>query len=544
MQPLHKETLFPTLRRIRPALGLLLSVVVAITILPGAWAGLTPGSKDIGAVWFIGDSITQSVADGDPNGSPRKSLYDLLIANGYTFTYTGHYTANEDGLPATGGTPDSDLYRYHSGISGSVIGSDYAGRVGMTQNLPGFWTSGRLAVVKPNVILIMLGANDVDQAIDLPNAPSRLSNLVQTIYLQPNAGNPTIFLASITPNRTTVPPDPDNVAAFNAAIPGLVASWQAQGKDVRFVDQFTPIENAYAANMMPDNLHPNATGNNTMAQQWFNAIALVVEGPIRITGVKVSAETDNSSAAGYGTASAFSADIVANDLINAGQASLLSASWDKTPFFENDPINDGDGHPTDSGLGTYLPATFGSTHLPFTYTATLDTSINALGYGISEIRSFAGWNQNGSKLANQKYELLVSVVGDPGFTSLGTFTYAPFDNSDTAEAAATKMVLTSLDGVIATGVDAVRFVVMDPGFNNGALNVDGSVYFEFDVIGSPVSGIAVTGTKVSAETDNSARRRLRHRLRLLRRHCGQRSDQRRPTLLAVRRPGTSRVLRD
>ena len=178
---------------------------------------------------------------------------------------------------------------------------------------------------------------------------------------------------------------------------------------------------------------------------------------------------------------------------------MLSAVLGPAAFFETDAVNNGAGHPVDSAAGTYLPGAFGwAGHLPFTYTATLDTSINRLGYTISEIRSFAGWNQNGSKLANQKYELLVRVIGNAAFTSLGTFTYAPFDDSDTAEAAATKMVLSAPNGVIATGVDAVRFVVMDPGFNNGNLSIDGSVYFEFDVLGSaipvpPVPSITVTG---------------------------------------------------
>jgi hypothetical protein len=230
---------------------------------------------------------------------------------------------------------------------------------------------------------------------------------------------------------------------------------------------------------------------------------------ITLTGTNVSAQTDNSGAAGYATAATFTADIVGTDLINAGQPTLSSAGWDKDPFFETDAVNNGGGHPAGSAAGTFLPATFGGTHLPFTYTATLNTSINTLGYKITEIRSFAGWNQNGSKLANQKYELWVRFVGETDFTSLGTFTYAPFDDSDTAEAAATKVVLTAANGVIASEVDAVRFVVLDHGFNNGALNIDGSVFFEFDVIGSavPVPTVpqtTVTGVVVSAQTDNSA----------------------------------------
>ncbi|MEI6676371.1 MAG: choice-of-anchor D domain-containing protein [Verrucomicrobiota bacterium] len=231
-------------------------------------------TKSIGAVWFIGDSITQSNADGDGNGSPRKSLYDLLTANGYTFTFTGHYTANVDGLPTTGDTPDTNLYQYHSGISGSVIGSDLSGRTGMTQNMSSFWTSGRLATVKPDVVLIMLGTNDVDQAVDLANAPARLTTLLNTLYAQPGVGAPRVMVASIPPNRTSAE-DPANTATFNSAVPGVVNAQRALGRNVSYVDQFTPLETAYVTNMMGDNLHTNATGNASLAQQWFNAIASV-----------------------------------------------------------------------------------------------------------------------------------------------------------------------------------------------------------------------------------------------------------------------------
>lgn len=237
-----------------------------------AQSGIVPGSTDLGAIWFIGDSITQSNADGDSSGSPRKSLYDLLIADGYTFTYTGHFTANVDGLPATGATPADNLYHYHSGISGSVLGDGFSWRTGMTQSMQTFWESGRLAEVKPNIILILMGANDVDQNVDLPNAPARLVTMIETIYALSGIGDPTIILSTITPNKSTLPQDPIGVDAFNAEIPGIVASFRQQGKDVRLIDLYTAINSDYATNMRFDNLHPNATGNDVMAQQWFNAI--------------------------------------------------------------------------------------------------------------------------------------------------------------------------------------------------------------------------------------------------------------------------------
>jgi len=268
----------------------LLTLLVATFLAPcGVRAGIIPGSKSLGAVWFIGDSITQSNLDGDPNGSPRKSLYDLLIAQGYTFTYTGHSTANVDGLPSTGETPATNLYQFHSGISGSVItNADSTNGTGMTENLPTFWTSGRLASVKPDVILIMLGTNDVNASVSNGISPARitahLGTLVSAIHGLPGVGKPTVFVASIPPNRTNLSATPStitNTAAFNAGIPSMVSAQQALGRDVHFVDQFTPLDAAFATDMIATgNLHPNAAGNSTVAQQWFNAIdALAASAP-------------------------------------------------------------------------------------------------------------------------------------------------------------------------------------------------------------------------------------------------------------------------
>ncbi len=493
----------------------LTSSILAAGLFPLALhAGITPGSKDLGAVWFVGDSITQSNADGDPNGSPRKSLHDLLQANSYSYTFTGHHEVNVDGLPATGGTPATNLYHYHSGISGSVIGNDVSGRVGMTQNLPAHWAGGRLASVKPNVVLVMLGTNDINSDIDRANAPARLATYLDTLFSQPGIGTPTVMVATIPPNRTTAA-KPDWVAQFNAALPGIVGAQRALGRDVHFVDQFTPLETNYASLMSADNLHVNAAGNASLASRWFNKIAEIVNGsaasgtgPLRWTGAAVWAETDNSTPAGMAAAANFAGEVLSDDLINAGQPTLVSAVMDKGPFWSVAPgvsaFNDGLGFPADSAAGAYLPATFGGGDvLPFTYTLTLDTSTNRAGYKITSIRSFAGWPQNGSSLANQKYEVLVSHVGDSGFLSLGTYTYTPFRNDNTAEAAASRLVLQGPFGMIATGVDAIRLVFLDHGVNNGNLAIDGTVYHEIDVIGSAVP-ILATGTSVSAETDNNA----------------------------------------
>ena len=256
-----------------------------------AEARIVPGSKDLGAIWFVGDSITQSNADQDASGSPRKYTFDLLTAAGYSFSVTGHHAVNAEGLQA-GQT-------YHSGVSGAVIGNNVTtgttARVGITQNVPNWWAGtspadSRLATVKPDVILVMLGTNDINNNVDLASAPGRLKTLIDTIYAQPGVGDPTVFLASIAPNRTTPSVDITRTANFNAAIPGIVAQLAATGKDVRFVDQFTDLETNYSTAMTSDNLHPNAYGNRLIAQNWFDAIdAVAVPEPAAVAFIGLAA---------------------------------------------------------------------------------------------------------------------------------------------------------------------------------------------------------------------------------------------------------------
>ena len=261
------------------SLLLALFACFATTIAFDSATAQTPGSKDLGVIWFVGDSITQSNADGDLESSPRSALFDLLTANDYSFSFTGHRTNNIEGLPVTGSTPATNLFQYHSGVSGSILGDTLRFMTGMTQNLPSHWNSGRLATVKPNIILIMLGTNDIGvMDVDSINAPDRLANYIDQIYNQPGVGNPSIFVASIPPNRRTNR-ETTEVIGFNSAVPGIVSAQQALGRNVNFVDQFTPLNDNFATAFRPDRLHPNATGNVILAQQWFNGIAAAATEP-------------------------------------------------------------------------------------------------------------------------------------------------------------------------------------------------------------------------------------------------------------------------
>jgi len=275
-----------------------------------AQAAVQYGSKNIGAVLFLGDSITQGGSDNDGTRTVRSCLYQLLTAGGYTFNYTGHSTANPEGLPTTGSTASSNIYQYHSGVAGSVIGANVmsggtVSRYGLTQSLPIWWGSGRLAVMKPNLILLMIGTNDVDTNLDLANAPKRLTTLLNTIYAQPNVGNPTILVATIPPNRTANT-KPAAVANYNAALPAVVKSFQDANRDVYLVDQFTDLNNNFGAVMIgTGNLHPNGNGDFCIARNWFTAIQELTQPQLSLAPLADAYVRDGSYAnANFGAANA------------------------------------------------------------------------------------------------------------------------------------------------------------------------------------------------------------------------------------------------
>lgn len=268
-------------------------------------ATIVQGSKALGAIWWIGDSITQGNADGDFTETVRSTLYNKLMAAGYAFTYTGHYDYNSEGLPATGNDSDpaSDLYQFHSGVSGSVIGTNWvapngAEYTGMTQNITMWWASsvGRLSVVPPNVILILIGSNDADVGLDITNAPARLAQLISTIYTLPGVGNPTILVGTLPPNRDSLVA-PQNVAVFNVGVPGVVQCFQNLGDDVYIVDQFTLLNENFSAAMTPGKLHPNAVGNDYMAQNWLNTIQSYVGASVPVAPCSLSAAPANTQVA-------------------------------------------------------------------------------------------------------------------------------------------------------------------------------------------------------------------------------------------------------
>ena len=196
------------------------------------------------------------------------------------------------------------------------------------------------------------------------------------------------------------------------------------------------------------------------------------------------------------TALAYSAAASSTDLINNGGPTLATAVV--TPSYAGFPgggINDG-GYSNTGTNNTYFQI---DTHFPATATYTLNLASAPNGYDLTSIDSFMGWSTVAQAQANQDYTVEVRTVGSAGFRPLAYVKYTPFSGSGGSYE--TRVTVTdTTTGVLATNVEAIRFIFADPGNN-------GTVIREIDVQGgaSATAPTAVTVQSVTdfSETDNA-----------------------------------------
>jgi len=169
---------------------------------------------------------------------------------------------------------------------------------------------------------------------------------------------------------------------------------------------------------------------------------------------------------------AFDTNASATDLVNTGEATLSSAAISTTNFGSG-------GHNNGVAANTQTDSTyFANGNLPGTITYTLDTSVDTYGYDITQIRSIMGWNAASTTLANQDFDIEVSLVGSDSFANIHTVTYTPFTTGDGNKSS--MVTVTDNTGVIASGVDQLRFTYRQTGTWGSS---PGAVIRELDVEG-------------------------------------------------------------
>jgi len=208
----------------------------------------------------LGDSITDGVGSSAPGGGYRVELFHDAVQAGKALTFVGSAT-DPNGPDMLDGKP---FPRNHEGHPGYTI-DDSATTSGISPLV-----DQSIAANHPQIILLMIGTNDVNRNIDVPNAPTRLGALLDRMIN--DAPNTLFVVAKITPT----PDDNANnsVQAYNNAIAGVVQTRAANGKHVTMVDMYAAItaHADYKTALMNDFLHPNTAGYVVMGDVWYAAI--------------------------------------------------------------------------------------------------------------------------------------------------------------------------------------------------------------------------------------------------------------------------------
>lgn len=269
-------TLTAPARLLLPALALtLLAGCSANAQTPAAPPRLAKGTTS--RIVALGDSITRGSSSG--YGNYRRPLQSLLTQGGYTYQFVG--TSTEQSFNYHGTDPEQNFapsQPQHEGYGGfriEQISTDKPGRDDWGVTYPGF--AAAMASDTPDVVLLMLGTNDINQRFDpggpgygggtgfAADAAQRLDSLVGRLF-QANP-NLTLVLATITPLAD--PAKEAQVSAYNAYIPQIVAAHKKLGQNILLADQSAALS---PDDLSPDGVHPSTSGYDKMARVWYAAL--------------------------------------------------------------------------------------------------------------------------------------------------------------------------------------------------------------------------------------------------------------------------------
>ncbi|KAL5322156.1 hypothetical protein ACEPPN_010126 [Leptodophora sp. 'Broadleaf-Isolate-01'] len=186
----------------------------------------------------LGDSITYGFNE-NPSNSYRKFLQCSLSTSGVAATYIGTTTSGDWANNAVDGYVGQTIDQI--GVSASWI---------LTQTLP------------PNLVLLHAGSNDILHSVNVATAPERLGTLIDKVIAATGAS---VLVAQIIKLGEGYTEFNTLVDTYNAAIPAIVATRVAAGKNVAVVDMSSQV----SADQLIDGIHPIAAGYRKMAAAWL-----------------------------------------------------------------------------------------------------------------------------------------------------------------------------------------------------------------------------------------------------------------------------------
>ena len=213
-----------------------------------------PGAGAACVILPLGDSITYGYGS-TTGGGYRVDLFSAAVAANKSITFVGSQMSG----PAT--LAGKTFPKGNEGHSGYTMDDS-----SKTSGIGGAITDNAIKNYKPNIILLMIGTNDMHDSLDLSNAPTRLGQLLDEILT--NAPHALLVVATVIPANGT---QNGLTQTFNAAVPGVIQARASQGKHVVGVDMYAAMK-SWSTSIYKDSEHPNDAGYSIMANVWFNAI--------------------------------------------------------------------------------------------------------------------------------------------------------------------------------------------------------------------------------------------------------------------------------
>jgi lysophospholipase L1-like esterase len=209
----------------------------------------------------LGDSITWGVGT-TAGGSYRAPLFHLANQAHQSITFVGSV---QTGPTTVDGKPFPSSNEGHPGYT--IDDSDACSPAckGIAPLVP-----NAITTFKPNIVLLMIGTNDVFLSLDLTNAPARLGKLIDTI----TSLDPAILVVVAEVIPSTDDAQNARTQTYNAAMPAVVQARATAGAHVFLVDMYSAFvaEPDFKTKYMSDNLHPSDTGAAVMASTWYAAL--------------------------------------------------------------------------------------------------------------------------------------------------------------------------------------------------------------------------------------------------------------------------------
>ncbi|MFQ5822511.1 MAG: Ig-like domain-containing protein [bacterium] len=195
----------------------------------------------------LGDSITRGEGSS-ADGGYRDDLDSLLTDAGELFNFVGT-------LSDTSGDHDRDHEGHDAWPADSVD----------------FHINTLMNSYNPDIVLLHIGTNNISGDENTLLIINEISSIVDKIY---NYDTSTIILLCSLIPRTDLTSRDEQTTALNQSIETLVYDKRTLGYIIYYVGQneIFKSNNNWATDYMVNNLHPNDTGYNLMAQVFFNAI--------------------------------------------------------------------------------------------------------------------------------------------------------------------------------------------------------------------------------------------------------------------------------